>query len=484
MEQHPSRRALLLAGVAAAGAMGSASVSITQRGIMVRYEDRLAAGFDPERANLSLMAMAHVGGFAERIQEWLGSAQAKADPRSFFNAQALRRIFDALLTGDVEMIEASLRHHDIRRLDVELSFNLERAADPSSAAWLDHALSLVVNPLILLGRGDLLPSLHERSLRRFGAVAVSNLTVPAALALGEADEWTYALKILEPARRAKAGIPIGLADERLLWRYAYLYGRVDTVMPLLAEMAFSPKLGHLVAYRKWQLKTYRLRAGQDRDRIPIIEGEQPMGYDEAAAMQIAALADDPSAADYIQTLRRVVRPTTINVIHADRGVAFSATNVPQVFSTAEAMIAARRADHARAAALARMPSDNIMVDPANIVIDAFLDERDWRGAAAIAQEHDPRRGRVIAGFDDTRARDYVELYIHLAIAAAREGDDAAATEFLANAKAVDRAEVPKEDGRTTEDAFSWIDTLLAGLAEGLLPRKYVHVLTSAFRFAY
>lgn len=480
--QGPSRRALLLASMAAAGAVGSTPASSTQKGV-ARYEDRLAALFaDPERASLSLMAMAHIAGFGDRIPAWLGSAQAKASPRSFFNAPALRRIFDALLTGDVETLEAALRHDDISKLDVELSIHL-RSVDPSNPAWLDHAVKLLVDPLILLGRADLLPSLHDRSLRRLG-VPGSHFTVSAALALGKADQWPYALQILERARGARAGIPIGLAEERLLWRYAYLYRRVDLAMPVLADMPFSPELGHLVAYRQWQLRTYRLRAGHARDRIPVIEGEQPVGYDEAAAMQIAVLADDPSAAEYIRTLRRVIRARTINVIHADRGIAFSATNVPQVFSTAEAMIAARRKDYARAAALSRMPSGSLMVDPPNVVIDAFLDERDWRGAAAIAQEHDPRRQPVIAGFDDSRARDYVVLYAHLAIAAAREGDNDAAGQFIASAKAVDRAEVPKEDGITTEDAFSWIDALLAGLAENLLPREYVHVLTSAFRSAY
>ena len=47
-----------------------------------------------------------------------------------------------------------------------------------------------------------------------------------------------------------------------------------------------------------------------------------------------------------------------------------------------------------------------------------------------------------------------------------------------------RTELVFVEGGSTDDAFLWLDTLFAGLAEGLLPRKYLYVLTHAFRSAY
>jgi hypothetical protein len=123
----------------------------------------------------------------------------------------------------------------------------------------------------------------------------------------------------------------------------------------------------------------------------------------------------------------------------------SHSDLPDGFSTAEAQIAARRKDYAKAAALARTPSQNVLTDPATVVIDALLDEGDWRAAAEIAKAHDPRKKELIPGFDDMRADEYVRLYEHLALSAARAGDDDAAAAFLTDAKTVDRAEVRRED---------------------------------------
>jgi hypothetical protein len=254
-------------------------------------------------------------------------------------------------------------------------------------------------------------------------------------------------------------------------------------MPVLAQMPFSAELRHLVEWRAWDLKAYQIRSGMAGIVVPIIEGEQPPGYAEAAAMQIAALADDPSAADVVRDLRRVLKPKTVEIIHADRDIALSSTNLPQAFSAAEAMIAARRKDYAKCAALARMPSENILIDPPTVVIDALLDEGDWRGAAEIARDQDPRKQKLVEGFDDHRPQEYVTLYTHLALRAAWRGDDAAAAAFLARAKNVARAELPEDEGGS-DDAFFSHEMLLAGLAEGRLPRKYIYVFVDAFRSAY
>jgi hypothetical protein len=89
-----------------------------------------------------------------------------------------------------------------------------------------------------------------------------------------------------------------------------------------------------------------------------------------------------------------------------------------------------------------------------------------------------------AGFDDDRAIRYVELYETLAVAAAWGGDDATAKWFFIKAASRDLAEFAKQDGDRGDDQFFWLKTLLAGAAEGLLPRKYLHVLIPAFRSGY
>jgi len=248
-------------------------------------------------------------------------------------------------------------------------------------------------------------------------------------------------------------------------------------MPVLAETPFSAELKHLVGYRAWKLKAYQIRAGAPDVVVPIIEGEQPMGYDEAVAMQVAALAQDPAAAAHVENLRRVLKPRTIGMTFLDRGVARTVEKSSQAFSSAEAQIAARRKDYAKAAALARMPMVGLMHDPSTVVIEALLDEGDWQAAAGIAQEHDPRKKPVVPGFGDTRVSDYQSLYQHLALGALRNGDDAAAATLLAAAKR-GRRRRNEEDWR--DSAYAWLDTLFAGIAEGLLPRKYLDVLTSPF----
>jgi hypothetical protein len=273
-------------------------------------------------------------------------------------------------------------------------------------------------------------------------------------------------------------------QESFLWKHAYRHRRVEDVLPALAKMPFATDLPHLVEHRAWMLKAYQIRAGMPGVEVPVIAGEQSIGYHEAVSMQIAAHEDDPAAADLVEKLRRVLRPQTIEIVHVDRGIAAAYPLVETALSRAKARIAASRRDYAKAAALARMPSRNILIDPIGHAIDAFLEEGDWRGAAEIAKEHDLRKQKVPPGFDDVRAEEYVRLHNHLAVTAAWSGDDAAAAKFLAEAKAVHRREVKR--GATAEDereAFLWLETLLAGVAEGVLPRKHLHVLTWAFRNA-
>jgi hypothetical protein len=457
----------------------SAGRSKPERRVM-RYEDRLASWFETG-VSLRLMALAHIGGFTERLPGWLATAKQES-PAS---QQTNQRIFDALQTGDVATIETAMRELDLRNVDVSLPIDLEKLS-PSDPVWVDRALLDVIDPLILLGRADLVATLHANSVQRLGADATSELTVPAAQALAEAGEWDHCLDVIKRAPQTWPVIDHYLAYERQIWKHAYLHGRVDSVMPILAEVPFSRPMSREAEARPWRLKAYQIRAGASVT-IPVIEGEQPFGYTEAAAMQIAALAHDPASAELVQNLQRVLRPKIGQIIDVDRGIAFSHSDLPDDFSTAEAQIAARRKDYAKAAALARTVSPNVLTDPPMVVINAFLEEGDWRAAAEIAKAHDPRKKKLIPGFDDTRSHEYLELYIHLAIAAARAGDDDPAAAFLATSKTVDRTEV--RDGDDADDAltdarFFRIETLFAGAAEGRLPRKYLDLLIPTIPLVY
>ena len=125
----------------------------------------------------------------------------------------------------------------------------------------------------------------------------------------------------------------------------------------------------------------------------------------------------------------------------------------------------------------------LLLDPPTVVIDALLEEGDWRAAAEIAKDHDPLKQDLIEGFDDHRPMQAVDLYTHLAFAAAWKGDDAAAAALLAQAKNIPRTDIHEDDG-PMPDQFPWYETLLAGLAEGRLPRKYIYLFTGAFRSPY
>src|SRR6185503_4462324 len=110
MGGHRSRRWFLVFCSAIAVAV-SAGRSKSERRVM-RYEDRLASLFEEGAVSLTLMALAHIGGFAGRLPDWLAASQQKYPDA----AKVRQRIFDALLTGDIATIEGALREPDIGNL--------------------------------------------------------------------------------------------------------------------------------------------------------------------------------------------------------------------------------------------------------------------------------------------------------------------------------------------------------------------------------
>ena len=152
-----SRRWFLVSGSAMAIGVSAGCSKSEQRAM--QFEDGLAARFERGDVSLTLMAVAHIGGFAGRLPEWLAASHHE-DPEA---ANVRQRVFDALQTGDAATIEAALREPNIGKLNILLEMHLEKSS-PSKPDWLDQASPLVIDPLILLGRADLVARLHANSL--------------------------------------------------------------------------------------------------------------------------------------------------------------------------------------------------------------------------------------------------------------------------------------------------------------------------------
>jgi hypothetical protein len=429
----------------------------------MRYEEGLAKLFAQGPASIVHMALAHISGFGALLPAWVANA-ARA---GLLDERRSWRLFEAVLSGQAEAIEVALRK-DREELP---------ATERAEAERLDIPVEDIVETLALLGRGDIVVELHANALQRRLAENEFSLTGLVVFNLARAGDWTHAMEILDHARRMHADEVKSLFRDRSFWIYAYQHRQIDGAISALAHQLFAGERRDSAEPAAWKLKAYQIRAVMTGIDVPAIEGNQPFDYVEAAAMQVAALDGDPASAELVRQLRNVLQPQRMEMIHADRGFALVYDHVASEMLLARARIAASRKDYAKAADLARTPVPNVLITPASRVIQAFLEEGDWRGAADIAKEHDPRLEEVGTGLDDSRAWEFVQLYVYLAFAAAYSGDDAAALAFLDQAEHVDRNEVDRdEDGVPISPPFLAYYTYLAGAAEGLLPRRHLHLL--------
>ena len=111
----------------------------------MRYEDGLAKTFEAGSPSLKLMAQAHIGGFSERLPDWLESSERK---NFRLPAKAFQKLFVALLSGDVAKIETSLADADVQNL---LAYQWPgMTAKLLSPEWLDLVLYMAVDPLNFL----------------------------------------------------------------------------------------------------------------------------------------------------------------------------------------------------------------------------------------------------------------------------------------------------------------------------------------------
>jgi len=350
----------------------------------------------------------------------------------------------------------------------------------------------LITPLTILDRGDIVVALHKELLRRGEAGSSED----AVLALAKFGDWERAFAILEEMDRDGANPRFNLSMQDLLWNHAYLQGHAGTILPKLAAIPFDRDVAHAKDLRSWRLLAYQIRAGRSDVCVPVIEpNEQTHGYADAAVMQIAELVDDPAEARTVRELRRVAKIEPVRMEFPQRGVSFNVKNFSHELLKAEIEITARRKDYAKAAILAQSPSHHSYKSASDLVIDAFIDEGDWHGAAEIARQHDPRDNPPPEGFDGNGPDEYLQLQEVLAAAAARSGDHTAARSFLFNyARALSTAILEAENSETDmsevdipeadidlSDVCLFMATIFAGAAENLLAPRQLRVLLRTFR---
>jgi hypothetical protein len=437
-----------------------------------RFEEGLARLFAFERGNnlLTLLALAKRARLSQRIPDWLtrkadGSVRRKL-AFDWLGAQWIKNIvplWEVLRGGSAHDIEGSVR------------------ALISPDRWgmhLEFALRDLIRPLALLERGQVAAELHDEMLNH--GIQITRQT---ALTLARAGDWQHALAVLTSGHQRDPDLSMSFTIQEELWRLAYLDGLTETVLPRLAAIPFDRSLAHAKELRRWWLTVRQIRAGNPAVRVPVIEPDQQSpGYVEAAAIQIAALAGDSSQTRIVEDLRRVLTPQTIKVDLPQHGLSFSMGRTAHELFKAEVMIAARRKDYAQGARLARLASHDPFISAADVVIDVFLEEGDWRGAAMIADKHDPRERPVMGDFDNDPLDEYRSIQLAIAAMAARTGDDAAAQDFLRN-YALSYLRDPKSglDDLDIGKVCPWAATVLAGAAEGAMARRLIALLLPVFR---
>jgi hypothetical protein len=442
-----------------------------EAGLSTLFRDDLHFG-------LTHLSLAERTGFTDRARDWLRHRLDEQPGKRIHFGWLGRQSFDQIVA-----IWEALRGGNAREIR-----NVVQAATPDDLeSTLSLAFSSVVPALVLLGAHTTIRALHGELPRSLA----DDFAERAGLDLGACDEWESALAILEQAHRNGANPRFGMANQSLLWKHAYLQGHVETVLPRLAAIPFNRELEHAADARAWQLKCYRIRAG-GIDMVPAQPGDQSPGYIEAATMQVAALEGNTAAAGTVRELRAALAPKPIAIHIADRGFSFNLEVVSDGLFKARVRVAAHRRDYAELSRLARMPSPSLG-SGSDVVIDALIEEGEWRAAADFADRHDPRDQPVVEGFDDGRLDEYCELQLILAAAAARGGDDALAHSYLSRhvAALIEIRETSQTDGeeeepwpRPTRAPGLWPGTLLAGAAEGLMPRHFLAMLLPVFRGPY
>jgi hypothetical protein len=318
-----------------------------------RFEDGLARLFAFERGNnlLTLLALAERAHLSQRIPDWL---RRKADG-------SVRRKFTFDWLGpqwikDIASFWEVLRAGSAR--DIEGNVRALISSDRHGSD-LKFALRNLLEPLALLERSQVAAELHDEMLNHG-----IQITLQTALTLAQAGDWQHVLAVLTSGHQHDPDLSTSFSVHERLWRHAYLDGLTETVLPRLAAIPFDRSLAHAKELRTWWLMVRQIRRKPCRARSGDRARSACAGYVEAAAIQIAVLAGDPSQAEIVEDLRRVLTPKTLTVDLPQRGLSFSMGRTAHELFKGEVMIAARRKDHAQATRLARLSSpDPILLFP-------------------------------------------------------------------------------------------------------------------------
>jgi hypothetical protein len=443
----------------------------------LRFEDGLSALIRHDTlAILDHLALAELAGISPRAHGWLRERLDSEPSKKVWVRRLGEKSYD-----DIAALWATLKEGGSKEIvsSVRAPFRNE-----DDGRVLSLAFESVIEPLVMLGRGRVVDHIRFEMRNSLGSGFVER----AAVALGACGEWDDALSILGQAIFEYAIPPVSLAIETLLWTHAYLQHKADTVLPLLASNLFHPHQGHAVGVRVWRLFTDQIRAGTDFDFPVLTKRHQSFGYAEAAAMAIAALEGTESAEETVAKLRGVLTPPATKIPYGGRGA--KREWVSDELTHARICVAARRRDYAKLATLAQgQPSQRFFSWPA-VIINALLEEGDWRGAADFAARYDRPKQPAIEGVEATRLDECLPLI--LATAAARDGDDAAArahlAEHLARSRVIRNADQEQGEPKTSEPLDTGATasglraaTFLAGAAEGVIPRRLLPVLLPVFR---
>jgi len=443
----------------------------------LRFEDGLAALVRHDTlAILDHLALAELAGISPRAHGWLRERLDSEPSKKVWVRRLGEKSYD-----DIAALWATLKEGDSKEIvsSVRAPFRNE-----DDSRVLNLAFESVIEPLVMLGRGRVVDHICFEIRNSVGSSFVER----AAVALGACGEWDDALSILGQAIVEYGIPPVSLATEALLWTHAYLQHKTDTILPLLASNLFHPHQGHAVGVRVWRLFTDQIRAGTDFDLPVLTKRHQSFGYAEAAAMAIAALEGTESAEKTVAKLRGVLTPPATKIPYGGRGA--KREWVSDELTHARICVAARRRDYAKLATLAQGQLSQRFFSWPAVIINALLEEGDWRGAADFAARDDRPERPAIEGFEATRLDECLPLI--LATAAARDGDDAAArahlAEHLARSRVIRKADQEQGEPKTSEPLDTGAAapglraaTLLAGAAEGVIPRRLLPVLLPVFR---
>jgi hypothetical protein len=435
-----------------------------------------------------LLALADVGQLNDLAHRWLdqvaGGHPLQLGPHGPRPVKDLLALWTTLKTGSPEDALTAVR-----------SF----LVDPSNTLFTVRDL---IQPLALVGRTEILPVVFERLVDE-GADAEFAMN-SILISLGAAGAWTEVLDVCAMWRaHGQLAFEHASSFEDYFWKHIYHQHQTEFVLPRFVPLASGPPSPR-TEHREWSAIASRIRAGRTDLHVPVIpRGQQPNGYYEAAAMQIASLENDASARDHVAELRRVIgsEPATIEV--PGRGIVAKLDMQPSDYRAQRIMIAAHRKDYDAVSAIVESSPHNPFNHPADIAIAAFLEEGDWRGAAGIAETYDLRKRAVPRGFSDSRKQDYLMLQLTLAGSAACAGDTGAAELFLESYKLAhmlmpdpppdeddededdDEPVDPSEDATATSPSSNepvdlWSATLIAGVAENRLPARFISMLLPVF----